>query len=84
MEDLTIEQALKLAEECCVKETDGHFTLMRFTTGWKAMMGTPDLSMGNGFNIKEGGWGEVLNIATESTIQDAVLSSLHDHAKKAD
>jgi len=38
---------LDLAENRAIEESDGHLTIMRFTTGWKAMFGTPDLD-GNG------------------------------------
>ena len=27
---------------------DGHLTIMRFTTGWKCMIGTPNLDDGSG------------------------------------
>jgi len=34
--------AERLARECY----DGHLTILRFTTGWKAVFGTPDMSRG--------------------------------------
>lgn len=40
MHDLS--SAMSVAEELA-KRHDGHFTLMRFTTGWKAVFGTPDV-----------------------------------------
>jgi hypothetical protein len=35
------------AEDLARDERDGHLTIMRFTTGWKVMLDTPDLN-GNG------------------------------------
>lgn len=70
--DLTIEQAIEDAEEYAKEETDGHFTLMRFTTGWKAMMSTPDLDTGDGRN-------DVYDIPMEDTIQSAIMEALHRH-----
>jgi hypothetical protein len=34
--------------EYLAKKRDGHFTLMKFTTHWKAMFFTPDLDGGKG------------------------------------
>lgn len=32
------------AEALAKERADGHLTIMRFTTGWKAVLGTPDLT----------------------------------------
>ena len=32
------------------KWDDGHLTIFKFTSGWKAMLGTPDLDGGTGRN----------------------------------
>lgn len=37
-----------LAEGLAKKETDGHIVIMRFTTGWKVALGTPDLDTDHG------------------------------------
>jgi hypothetical protein len=34
---------LEFAETLADDQTDGHLTLMRFTTGWKVVVGTPSL-----------------------------------------
>jgi hypothetical protein len=34
---------LRLAEDIAVNSADGHVTLMRFTTGWKISLGTPEM-----------------------------------------
>ena len=33
---------LNLCEMWAASERDGHFTLLRFTTGWKCVFGTPE------------------------------------------
>lgn len=33
-----------LAEELAVAKRDGHMTIMRFTTGWKVIFRTPDMT----------------------------------------
>jgi hypothetical protein len=42
-ESLDLGTLLSLAERYAVDRADGHLTLIRFTTGWKCMLGTPDL-----------------------------------------
>jgi hypothetical protein len=50
MKDTTrIAEKLSRVEECSRKLTDGHLTMMRFTTGWKVCLGTPDLRGGEGY-----------------------------------
>jgi len=39
---------LRQAERIALERADGHLTIMRFTTGWKVMLGTPDLDSGAG------------------------------------
>ena len=34
--------------EMKARDHDGHLTIMRFTTEWKAMLGTPNLDTGKG------------------------------------
>lgn len=41
---------LALAEELAKNRKDGHLTIMRFTTHWKATLGTPDLHGGAGYD----------------------------------
>ncbi len=40
---------LKALEEHARRCYDGHLTIMRFTTGWKVQLGTPDLLGGSGY-----------------------------------
>jgi len=39
---------VQLAEEIARERAGGHLTLLRFTTGWKVALGTPDLDSGAG------------------------------------
>jgi hypothetical protein len=47
-EFLDLDTLVALAERKAAVEADGHFSLLRFTTGWKCMLGTPDLDSGRG------------------------------------
>lgn len=38
-----LDDLLKDAERQAIQNADGHLTLYRFTTGWKAFWGTPDI-----------------------------------------
>jgi hypothetical protein len=40
---------LAALEELARQRYDGHLTIMRFTTGWKVQLGTPDLLGGSGY-----------------------------------
>jgi hypothetical protein len=39
---------ITLAEMKADRNTDGHLTIMRFSTEWKVMLGTPNLDTGEG------------------------------------
>lgn len=55
-----------LAKKCF----DGHYTIFRFTTGYKAAFGTPDLRTGQSSDhLYEG-------IVTRETIREAMLSAI--------
>lgn len=41
-------RTLIILAEMKARNHDGHLTIMRFTTGWKAMLGTPDLDTSKG------------------------------------
>jgi hypothetical protein len=77
--DVTADQAFEIVEELACEETDGHFTLMRFTTGWKAMFRSPDV-IGGGFPgaEKECEYDRILNIPMEDNLVDAIYSAAHD------
>ena len=37
-------ELFNLAEEIAIAKHDGHITIMRFTTGWKVMFYTPEMT----------------------------------------
>jgi hypothetical protein len=39
-----LNKKLKKLEQEAKKRSDGHFTIMKFTTGYKVLFGTPDLT----------------------------------------
>lgn len=60
---------LSIVESAAARRTDGHLTLMRFTTGWKVMLGTPDLDSGHGRD-------QVLVLSSHSTLAEALRDLL--------
>ncbi len=48
---------------------DGHLTILKFTTGWKCMVGTPDLDSGEGRN-------QIAVIETYKSMNDAIIAEL--------
>lgn len=57
-----------LAEEIAVAKHDGHITIMRFTTGWKVMFYTPDMT--------QDGRNEVLHIAGAEDLGTAIRNAI--------
>ena len=49
--------------------SDGHLTIMRFTTGWKACFGTPDLDTGRGRT-------QVEALKTYKTLSEAIFQAI--------
>jgi hypothetical protein len=41
---------LRAAELIAAELADGHVTIMRFTTGWKIMLGTPEMTLDGGYD----------------------------------
>lgn len=60
---------IELAEEKAKRDHDGHLTLLRFTTHWKCMGGTPELTGGEGRD-------EVFQLQGYSTAEEAVAAYL--------
>lgn len=52
--------------EMKAEDYSGHLTIMRFTTEWKAMPGTPDLDTGEGRK-------QVLSLKGYESLEDALL-----------
>lgn len=57
-----------LAEEIAIAKHDGHLTIMRFTTGWKVMFYTPDMT--------QDGREEVLHIAGAEDLGTAIRKAI--------
>jgi hypothetical protein len=66
IDSLDLNTLLALAERTAVERADGHFTLMRFTTGWKCMLGTP--------NLDDGGREEVSALPAFGSAREALTS----------
>jgi len=62
-DDLNI--LIKKLEDLANSKTDGHFTILKFTTHWKACLGTPNLDTGEG---REQVWG----LKSYSTLAEAI------------
>ena len=60
---------LRQAEQVAENKHDGHLTLMRLSTGWKAMFGSPDYESDEGRK-------EVQKLKTFKTLYEAVHSLL--------
>lgn len=62
---MSLDILIGLAEEIAKKETDGHLSMLKFTSGWKVFLGTPDLGI-------ESGRGEVSKLESFSTLEKAL------------
>jgi hypothetical protein len=52
---------IRLAEDLAVHFADGHISILRFSTGWKIILGTPEMTieMDSDFKITGGGYADV-------------------------
>jgi len=64
--NLNLETLIGLAKMLVAEETDGHLTLMQFTTGWKVFIRTPDLDTGS---RRE----EIGNVKMHETLKEALI-----------
>ena len=64
--DLDVLTLLALAEKAALATHDGHLTIMRFTTGWKSFLGTPDLD-------SDHGRGQVAGVPAHDNLRDSLL-----------
>jgi hypothetical protein len=62
----TLEDLFAKAESIANKKFDGHLTLLKFTTGWKAAFYTPNLDTGEGRE-------QVQNLPSFSTKEEALM-----------
>jgi hypothetical protein len=66
---------LRAAEELAVSGEDGHLTIMRFTTGWKIMLGTPEMTVeftGLDCEITGGGYSELRRLKSFESLEAAL------------
>jgi len=64
--EMNVNTLLGLAEMLAIQKEDGHITLMRFTTGWKVVLGTPNLDTGEGRV-------EIANLKSHSSLREALV-----------
>lgn len=65
--DLDLDTLVSVAEELAKNFSDGHLTVMRFTTGWKCVLGTPC------FDSLRGDREIVWHLPSFATPQDALM-----------
>lgn len=70
-EDLDLAALLAMAEYIAEKRHDGHLTMLRFTTHWKCMFGTP--------NLDTGARDEVHALQGAPTLRDALINLLRGY-----
>lgn len=68
-DNLDLETLIMVAERRASKVADGHLTIMRFTTGWKAMFHTPNL-------LGPSGYDEVRQLQPFPTLKEAIMNLL--------
>ena len=71
MPDSELVFLLEKLEGIADKDFDGHLTIMKFTIGWKAMFGTPNLDID--------GRAEPPKLETHKTLKGALDSLLNDY-----
>ena len=75
IKELDLATLLAIVEMRAIAEEDGHLALLRFTTGWKCMLGTPLLDMPAGYR-------EVKVLPSCSEATGALLSCLLAHDQR--
>jgi hypothetical protein len=71
---LTSEDLIELLELVSLLHADGHYTILKFTSGYKVMIGTPDLDNGCRSAISK--------IKTHDTFQQAIIAELKRISKE--
>lgn len=69
MNNSNLDLLIKFANFIANKNHDGHLTIMKFTTGWKTMFGTPNLDSGRGRE-------EVRSIPMSKNISESLLKAI--------
>jgi hypothetical protein len=71
MEASNLEQLLTACEEIAKTSCDGHLTIYRFTTGWKVILGTPEMSIPEQYLLSD-------LIPGKMSLPEALKSFLHN------
>ena len=73
-ESMDNDSLLKMAEKIALTKGDGHLSIFRFTTGWKALFGIPNLDID--------GRKEVSSLQSfdslEETLENLIISELKE------
>jgi hypothetical protein len=77
MDKLDLNTLFDILEEIAKKESDGHITVMRFTTGWKVAFSTPDLHSGHGYE-------QMSKLKQYDTLEEAIKDLLIERIKLDD
>jgi hypothetical protein len=72
--NLTLEDLIELYEGLVFRREDGHLTIMRFTTGWKVMPGTPDLDTGAGRD-------QIMILTSHKTLEAALVAGIKSYTQ---
>ena len=72
--DLTTDELIDIFETLVYERNDGHLTIMRFTTGWKVMPGTPNLDTGAGREA-------VGELTSYRTLREALIAIIKSYTK---
>jgi hypothetical protein len=72
--ELSTDDLLTLVCMAAKYHEDGHLTILKFTTGWKCMIGTPDLDSGGGRN-------QIAAIKSYKSMDDAIIAELKTIAR---
>jgi len=70
---MNIETLIQQAEALAKEKTDGHLSILKFTTGYKVFLGTPNLDIGE---ERE----NISNMNSFSTLEEALQSLLKTNA----
>lgn len=80
----TLAALLKKAERLATERADGHLTIMRFTTGWKIMLGTPETTIEFTScpccEITGGGYAEIKKLQSFQSLEAALEGLFREKA----
>ena len=76
MGELRLATLIEMAESFALQHHDGHLTIMRFTTHWKVMFGTPFICPPEGW---EQVWALVGRESLELALHEAIAAEKAKH-----